>query len=107
MSATLESVMAEALKLTPDERAELIETLIASAEPATRLHSEWEAEIGRRLDDLEAGRAEAVPADEVFARIEAKLKQSGVLAEALSRGQPTLRSSVTPDGRASAFTATV
>ncbi|MBD5804153.1 putative addiction module component [Azoarcus sp. Aa7] len=77
MSATLESVMAEAMKLTPDERADLIETLIASAEPATRLHPAWEAEIGRRLDDLEAGRTEAVPADEVFARIEAELKRAG------------------------------
>lgn len=77
MSLTLESVTAEALKLTPEERAELIETLIATIEPATRLHPAWEAEIERRLDDLEAGRAETVPADEVFARIEAKLKRNG------------------------------
>lgn len=77
MSLTLESVTAEALKLTPDERAELIERLIASVESPMSLHPEWEAEIERRLDDLEAGRAEAIPADEVFARIEAKLKRAG------------------------------
>jgi putative addiction module component (TIGR02574 family) len=77
MSVTLESVTAEALKLTPDERTELIETLIASVEHPTPLHPAWAAEIERRLDDLDAGRTQAVPAEEVFARIEAKLKKAG------------------------------
>jgi putative addiction module component (TIGR02574 family) len=77
MSVTLESVTAEALKLTPDERAVLIEALIASVEPPTPLHPAWAAEIERRLDDLDAGRTQAVPAEEVFARIEAKLKKAG------------------------------
>lgn len=77
MPITLESVTAEALQLTADERAELIETLIASVEPPSALHPAWEAEIERRLADLDAGRTQAVPADEVFARIEAKLKKAG------------------------------
>lgn len=68
MPITLQSVTAEALQLTADERAELIETLIASLAPPSALHPAWEAEVERRLADLDAGRGEAIPADEVFDR---------------------------------------
>lgn len=71
MSLTLESVTAEALKLTPDERAELIETLLASVQPSMPLHPEWEAEIERRVADMDAGRTTPIPGEEVFAKVRA------------------------------------
>lgn len=76
MTATLQSIEAEALKLSPEERAELIERLIVSVEPPP-LSAAWQAEIERRVSDMDAGRTRFVPADEAFARIDEKLRQAG------------------------------
>lgn len=65
----LELIVAEAMKLTPDERAELIEGLIASFEPVSCLHPAWQAEIERRVADIGAGYTVPIPAEEVFSRI--------------------------------------
>lgn len=71
MSAVLDALTAEALKLSPDERAELIERLAESMLPAGELHPEWDAEVERRLADLDAGRTQAMPADEVLGEVRA------------------------------------
>ena len=76
MTATLQSIEAEALKLSPEERAELIERLVASVAPLP-LSAAWQAEIERRISDLDAGRAQLIPADEAFARIDEKLRRTG------------------------------
>ena len=76
MTATLQSIEAEALKLSPEERAELIERLIVSVAPPT-LSVAWQAEIERRISDMDAGRSQSVPAEEVFARIDEKLRRAG------------------------------
>lgn len=36
---------------------------------------EWEAEIDRRIEDVRAGRVELVPAEQVFAELDAKLEE--------------------------------
>jgi putative addiction module component (TIGR02574 family) len=46
-----------------------IEELSASLD-ATNFGEYWEAEIKRRIDDVDSGRMKTVPADEVFARLE-------------------------------------
>ena len=76
MTATLQSIEAEALKLSPEERAELIERLIVSVAPPP-LSAAWQAEIERRISDMDAGHAQSVPAEEAFARIDEKLRQAG------------------------------
>ena len=76
MTATLQSIEAEALKLSPEERAELIERLIVSVAPPP-LSAAWQAEIERRISDMDAGRTQPVPAEEVFARIDEKLRRAG------------------------------
>jgi putative addiction module component (TIGR02574 family) len=38
------------------------------------LSDEWEAEIQRRIDDVDSGRMQTVPGDEVFSRIEQRLR---------------------------------
>lgn len=76
MDATLQSIEAEALKLSPEERTELIERLIVSVAPLP-LSAAWQAEIERRISDMDAGRMQPLPAEEVFARIEAKLLRTG------------------------------
>ena len=71
MSTTLESVEAAALELTAEERAELIERLIDTVIPAPPLHPAWEAEVARRVAELDAGTVECIPAEEVFAKMRA------------------------------------
>jgi putative addiction module component (TIGR02574 family) len=50
--------------------------LVASIEPAA-LSAAWQAEVERRVADVDAGRTQAIPADEVFARIDEKLRRVG------------------------------
>ena len=74
MSTTLESVEAAALELTAEERAELIERLIDTVIPAPPLHPAWEAEIARRLAELDAGTVECIPAEKVLAEMRALIE---------------------------------
>ena len=74
MNATLEIVEAAALQLDPEERAELIERLIDTVVPPPPLHPAWEAEIERRVTELDAGLVQSIPAEEVFARLRAMIE---------------------------------
>ena len=74
MSTTLESVEAAALELTAEERAALIERLIDTVIPAPPLHPAWEAEIARRIAELDAGTVECIPAEKVFAEMRALIE---------------------------------
>jgi putative addiction module component (TIGR02574 family) len=74
MTPTLDTVIAEAMKLTPEERAELIETLADTVLPAPLLHPDWEAEIARRAADVDAGRTRFIPADEAMAALAARIQ---------------------------------
>lgn len=69
MSASLETVEAAALQLSAEERAELIERLIETVLPPPPLHPAWEAEIARRVAEMDAGLVESIPAEEVLARM--------------------------------------
>ncbi len=75
MPKSLETVTAEALQLTAEERADLVELLIASIEPALPLHPEWEAEIARRIADVDSGRSQAIPSEQVFAEVRALIEK--------------------------------
>ncbi len=69
MTTTLETITAEALKLNPEEQANLVERLVANIEGAIPMHPEWEAEIARRVADLDAGRVETLAGEQVFAEM--------------------------------------
>ena len=77
MSAELEMLKQQAAQLSDDERAELALMLIDSLDPANgvddALDPAWIAEIERRAAQLDRGEVTAVPGDEVFARLRAKL----------------------------------
>jgi putative addiction module component (TIGR02574 family) len=75
-SASFKEVLDLVLELTPVERAALVHDLLASLDgPAdSDTRQAWEAEIERRLDELEAAHAQTVSADEVLRRIDAHLK---------------------------------
>ncbi len=73
MSTATKEILAAALKLDPQQREELIEALSASLDVAS-LGEHWEAEIKRRMDDVDSGLVKAVPADGVFARLEQRFR---------------------------------
>ena len=77
MATTLDAVISEALKLTPEERTELIERLADTVLPAPPLHPEWEAEIARRVADMESGKTVGIPAQEVMGDLRCMIETRG------------------------------
>ncbi|HWR78219.1 MAG TPA: addiction module protein [Thiobacillus sp.] len=74
MAAILKELETQALQLPPDERSQLIHRLIVSLEGEAEdtpeaIAKAWDEEIARRVADMEAGRTEWIPADEVMARL--------------------------------------
>jgi putative addiction module component (TIGR02574 family) len=69
-------IVEAALKLNPTERAAIASEILDSLKDSTygRLSPEWEEEIQRRLHDVEGGRTELIPAERVFAEVEAELQ---------------------------------
>ncbi|OGW32606.1 MAG: hypothetical protein A2X59_11715 [Nitrospirae bacterium GWC2_42_7] len=65
-------LLSEALKLTPIERAEFVEKLLSSFEFSSRKKNDalWAKEAESRIDAFERGEISAIPAKEVFAKIE-------------------------------------
>ena len=74
MSSQLEEVEAEALKLTPEERAHLADRLLASLSEDAEIEEDWAIEVERRVADIESSRAHLAPAAEAIARARAALK---------------------------------
>lgn len=68
MSSTLMEIEAQAAKLTPEERAKLVEFLLLSLEETDQAEIEtaWEDEIGRRIAKYERGESVLIDGDEVF-----------------------------------------
>jgi len=69
-------ILEAALKLEPAERARIAHELLDSiGDPAgVELSPAWEEEIQRRLRDIEAGRVQMSPAEEVFTGLESDLR---------------------------------
>lgn len=60
-------LLKHALTLTDKDRAELASHLIDSLDPTVEPDAElaWQEEIARRLEDVESGRVNTIPWDEV------------------------------------------
>ena len=76
--STLEKVRSEALRLTQSERAELAHSLVGSLDgPAdTDAESAWDAEILRRLGEIDAGTAELIDREELRRRMKARMSRA-------------------------------
>ena len=82
MAVTLAEIEAQALQLTPRERGELAHRLILSLDgPADdtpeAIAQAWDEEIARRVAEIDAGTAELIPHEQVFAEIDEMLRKSG------------------------------
>jgi len=72
MSTTLEALQAEVLRLSPADRARLLDRLIASLEVDSDAEAAWDALADKREQELEAGDSRSVPLDVAIARLEAR-----------------------------------
>lgn len=80
MSLPLKQLEAEALELSSQERAQLARRLLVSLDedvdddPA-EVERAWEEEIRRRLQEVEAGTAELIPAEQVFSELRLRTRR--------------------------------
>ena len=72
---TLETVRSDALSLSQAERAELARNLVASLDGAAEGDAEeaWDAEIQRRLAEIDSGNAELIDREEFRRRMRARV----------------------------------
>jgi len=71
MPVTLEQVVKDARNLPVAERERLLVELIRDLEPsdtasAEEIEAAWDAEIARRLEDIDSGKLKGIPAEEVL-----------------------------------------
>lgn len=81
MTAMLKEIENQALSLSPQERGELIHRLIVSLEGESEdtpeaIAQAWDDEIARRVADMDAGKTVWIPAEEVFARLDAIIEKA-------------------------------
>ncbi len=71
MTDKTQAILEEALKLSPTERADVAEQLIASLDeaPDTDVEQAWQEEIQRRLQQVERGEVKTIPWEEVQRRL--------------------------------------
>ena len=67
-----ENILADALKLPPMARAELVENLLSSFEFQGRdaINALWAQEAENRIDAFERGEITSIPAKDIFNEIE-------------------------------------
>mgnify|MGYP003461005549 FL=1 len=80
MTAQAQSILREAMKLPPEERADVATELLASLddadEPQAEVEAAWAAETERRARRVLSGEAVGVSWHEVRERLEDQLKKS-------------------------------
>ena len=69
---TVHALEVAAMQIPAEDRAELVDRLISGLTGTDGADPEWLAELNRRIDEVDAGTAKTVPAEEVFARMRAR-----------------------------------
>ena len=72
MSTTLEALQAEVLRLSPSDRARLLDRLIASLDVDAQAEAAWDAVADEREGQLQSGAVQTVSLDVAIARLEAR-----------------------------------
>jgi putative addiction module component (TIGR02574 family) len=64
------NLSAQARALPPEDRARLAEELLASLDPQdTEVEAAWDEELRRRIDEVERGAVQLIPAEQAFAQV--------------------------------------
>ena len=72
MSTTLEALQAEVLRLSPKDRARLLDRLIASLDADTEVEAAWDAVAAAREAEMTTATVQPVPLDAALSRLEAR-----------------------------------
>ena len=73
MTTPAHDLAAEVLDLPAEERARILELLIASFEPKSNAQKAWMNLALRRKEEVRTGKAAMVPGDEALARVRARI----------------------------------
>ena len=73
MTTPVHGLAAEVLDLPADDRARMLELLIASFEPKSNAQKAWMSLALRRRDEVRSGKVAMLLGDEALARVRAKL----------------------------------
>ena len=73
MTTPVHDLAAEVLDLPAEERARILELLIASFEPKSNAQRAWMNLALRRREEVRSGNAAMVPGDEALARVRARI----------------------------------
>lgn len=61
---------AQARTLPPEQRARLVQELLASLDPReTEIDVSWDEELRRRIDEVECGTVQLIPAPQAIAQV--------------------------------------
>lgn len=76
MAGDFAEIQRELSELPADERAKLALALVESLEPEDEgdIAEAWRVEAERRYEQYKRGEVQAIPGDEVFARIRSRLR---------------------------------
>lgn len=74
MPSTVEVLEAEALQLSPAERALLVERLISSLDTDPEIEEAWSAEVERRHAEIESGAVSLISGPEALAKLKAEFR---------------------------------
>ncbi len=79
MESTPQQVIASALQLSPEDRVVVVTAIEQSLsgseidhgprEPADEVEAAWDAEIAKRIDDIDSGRVKTIPSKEAWEMI--------------------------------------
>ena len=76
MARNFAEIQRELAELSPEQRAKLALALVESLEPEDEgdVAEAWRVEAERRYEQFKRGEVQAIPGDEVFARIRSRLR---------------------------------
>jgi putative addiction module component (TIGR02574 family) len=73
MTTPAHDLAAEVLDLPAEERARILELLIASFEPKSTAQKAWMNLVLRRREEVRSGKVVMIPGDEALARVRARI----------------------------------
>ena len=74
MSLAYDQLAAEAVRLSAKERADLADKLWMSVDTPEAVAAAWDAEIERRIAQIDSGEVETIPFEQVMAELRVKLR---------------------------------
>ncbi|HLA64355.1 MAG TPA: addiction module protein [Rhodothermales bacterium] len=72
---SVQELEAEVMKLPSSERARLAERILATLDADADIEAAWSEEAARRLEEIETGAVQTIPAADVFAEARTRLRR--------------------------------